>query len=89
MITPDLHSGIRSRAGRAAPAESRILEASSKSTATSAIGRAGEFQDLYCEMTARGMREDMARLTLACKFAAITLRLRKAGDHYDPAKLTV
>jgi hypothetical protein len=40
-------------------------------------------------MIARGMREDMARLTLARKFAALTLRLWKTGDHYDPAKLTV
>jgi hypothetical protein len=67
----------------------RVLKDVFKSTATSAIGRAGEFQDLYRAMIARGMREDMARLTLARKFAALTLRLWKTGDHYDPAKLTV
>jgi hypothetical protein len=60
-----------------------------KSTATSAIGRAGEFQDRYRAMIARGMREDMARLTLARKFAALTLRLWKTGEPYEPAKLTV
>jgi hypothetical protein len=31
-------------------------------------------------MVARGMREDMARLTLARKFAALTLRLWKTGE---------
>jgi hypothetical protein len=39
-------------------------------------------------MLARGMREEMARLTLARKFAAITLRLWKTGELYDPTKLT-
>lgn len=67
----------------------RVLKDVFKSTATSAIGRAGEFQDLYRAMVARGMREDMARLTLARKFAALTLRLWKTGEPYDPAKLTV
>jgi len=56
--------------------------------ATSSLGRAGEFQDLYHAMIARGMREDRARLTLARKFAALTLRLWKTGERYDPAKLT-
>jgi hypothetical protein len=31
----------------------------------------------------------MARLTLARKLAALTLRLWKTGERYDPAKLTV
>ena len=48
----------------------------------------GPFQDLYRGMVARGMREDMALLTLARKFAALTLRLWKSGEHYDPKRLT-
>jgi hypothetical protein len=67
----------------------RVLKDVFKSTATAAIGRPGPFQDLYRAMVARGMREDMARLTLARKFAALTLRLWKTGESYDPAKLTV
>ena len=39
-------------------------------------------------MIARGMREDMARLTLARKLAALTLRLWKRGEAYDPTKLS-
>jgi hypothetical protein len=35
------------------------------------------------------MREEMARLTLARKIAALTLRLWKRGDAYDPTQLTV
>lgn len=67
----------------------RVLKDVFKSTAIAAIGRPGPFQDLYRGMVARGMREDMARLTLARKFAALTLRLWKTGERYDPAKLTV
>jgi transposase len=67
----------------------RILKDVFKSTATAAIGRRGPLQDLYHAMLARGMRADMARLTLARKLAAITLRLWKKGERYDPAKLSV
>jgi transposase len=67
----------------------RILKDVFKGMATAAIGRRGPLQDLYLAMVARGMREDMARLTLARKLAALTLRLWKTGEHYDPSKLTV
>jgi transposase len=67
----------------------RVLKNVFKSTASASIGQQGPFQDLYRGMVARGMREDMARLTLARKFAALTLRLWKTGEAYDPAKLTV
>jgi hypothetical protein len=67
----------------------RVLKDVFKSTASASVGQPGPFQDLYRAMVARGMREDMARLTLARKFAALTLRLWKTGEPYDPAKLTV
>src|SRR5437899_1328671 len=35
----------------------------------------------------KGMRAEMARLTLARKIAAITLRIWKKGDTFDPKKL--
>jgi transposase len=66
----------------------RILKDIFKSTAVASIGRPGPFQDLYRGMVSRGMREDMARLTLARKFAALTLRLWKTGEAYDPKRLT-
>jgi transposase len=66
----------------------RILKDIFKSTASASIGTPGPFQDLYRGMVSRGMREDMARLTLARKFAALTLRLWKTGEAYDPRRLT-
>ena len=59
-----------------------------KSAAAAAIGRSGPLQDFYLDMVNRGMDEDLARVTLARKFAAITLRLWKKGERYDPTKLT-
>lgn len=67
----------------------RVLKDVFKSAATAATGRRGPLQDLYRNMIDRGMREDMARVTLARKFAALTLRLWKTGERYDPTKLTV
>jgi transposase len=71
------------------PNHNRALKNVFKGAATAALSRPGELQDLYRAMVARGMRDDMARVTLARKFAALTLRLWKKGEPYDPAKLTV
>jgi transposase len=60
-----------------------------KGAATAAATRPGPLQDFYLEMIARGMREELARVTLTRKLAALTLRLWKKGEHYDPAKLTM
>lgn len=68
---------------------SRILKHIFKGAAVAALTRPGELRDLYLAMVARGIRPDMARLTLARKFAALTLRLWKTGERYDPAKLSV
>jgi transposase len=67
----------------------RILKDVFKGAATASIGRPGPFQDLYLAMLERGMREEMARVTLARKFAAVTLRLWKRGEAYDPGMLSV
>lgn len=66
----------------------RVAKGVFKSAAAAALSRPGALRDLYDAMVARGMREDMARLTLARKFAALTLRLWKTGEAYDPTKLT-
>lgn len=60
-----------------------------KGAATAAIGRPGPLQDLYQGMLARGMREELARVTLTRKLAAVTLRVWKSGEPYDPKKLTL
>ena len=67
----------------------RVLKDIFKGAATAAATRPGPLQDFYLEMTARGMREELARVTLTRKLAALTLRLWKTGEHYDPAKLTM
>ena len=67
----------------------RVLKNVFKSAATAATARPGALQTFYHNMVARGMREDLARVTLTRKLAALTLRLWKTGDHYDPAQLTV
>ena len=67
----------------------RVLKDVFKSAATAATARPGPLQDFYHGMIARGMREELARLTLTRKLAAITLRLWKKGERFDPTKLTM
>ena len=66
----------------------RVLKDVFKGAALAAVGRPGPLQDLYHGMLARGMREELARVTLARKLAVITLQIWKQGEPYDPAKLT-
>jgi len=58
-----------------------------KSTALSASRCAGPLQDFYAGLLARGMKPEMARLTLARKIAAITLTLWKKGGRFDAEHL--
>ena len=67
----------------------RVLKDVFKGAATAATGRPGPLQDIYHGMIARGMREELARVTLTRKVAAITLRLWKKGERYDPTQLTI
>jgi transposase len=54
-----------------------------KSAAESASRRAGPFQDFYAGLLAKGMKPELARVTLARKIAAITLTLWKEGECFD------
>ena len=54
-----------------------------KAAATTASQRTGVFREFYLERLAQGMRPEMARLTLARKIAAITLRIWKKGEVFD------
>jgi transposase len=58
-----------------------------KSTAANAARCKGPFQDFYARLLAKGMKPEMASLTLARKIAAITLTIWKKGDHFDPNQL--
>lgn len=54
-----------------------------KSAATVAAAKPGAFQEFYERLLAKGMRPEMARLTLARKMAAITLTIWKKGARFD------
>ena len=58
-----------------------------KSTATRASCGTGPFHDFYAALLAKGMKPEMARLTLARKIAAITLTLWKRGERFDAEQL--
>jgi len=58
-----------------------------KSTATRASCGMGPFHDFYAALLAKGMKPEMARLTLARKIAAITLTLWKKGGRFDAEQL--
>jgi transposase len=58
-----------------------------KSAATSASRCTGPFRDFYDALLAKGMKPEMARLTLARKIAAITLTLWKKGERFDAEKV--
>jgi hypothetical protein len=54
-----------------------------KSAATMAAFRQGIFREYYAGLLAKGMRPEMARLTLARKIAAITLKIWKEGGTFN------
>jgi len=66
----------------------RVLKDVFKGAATAATTRPGPLRDFYEGMIARGVRAELASVTLARKLAAITLRLWKKGERYDPTQLT-
>jgi transposase len=68
---------------------SPLLKNVLKGAATAAASRPGPLQEFYHRLVQHGMREELARVTLTRKLAAITLRLWKTGAHYDPTYLTV
>jgi transposase len=54
-----------------------------KSTATAASVRQGVWREFYLGLLSKGRRPEMARLTLARKIAAITLKIWKKGETFD------
>lgn len=70
------------------PNHNRVLKDVFKGAATAATTRPGPLQDWYHGVLARGVREELARVTLARKLAALTLRMWKNGEPFDPTKLT-
>lgn len=66
----------------------RVLKNIFKGAASAAIARPGPLQEFYQAMLERGMKPELARVTLARKLAALTLRIWKRGERFDPGKLT-
>jgi len=58
-----------------------------KGAATRASCGLGPFHDFYVALLDKGMKPEMARLTLARKIAAITLVLWKKGGRFDAEQL--
>jgi hypothetical protein len=58
-----------------------------KGAAIIAATEAGPFQEFYAALVAKGIRPEMARLTLARKIAAITLVVWKKGVSFDAQHL--
>jgi hypothetical protein len=58
-----------------------------KSAATRGSCGRGPFHDFYTGLLAKGMKPEMARLTLARKIAAITLTLWKKEERFDVEQL--
>jgi len=58
-----------------------------KSAATTASATPGPFRDFYENLLTKGMKPEMARLTLARKIAAITLSVWKKGEGFTPEHL--
>jgi transposase len=54
-----------------------------KGAAIVAAHKPGPFQEFYTTLLAKGIRPEMARLTLARKIAAITLHIWKKGVRFD------
>lgn len=67
----------------------RVVKDVFKGAATAAATRAGTLQNWYHGLLERGMREELARVTLARKLAALTLRLWKRGERYNATQLAV
>jgi len=54
-----------------------------KSAATSASAHSGALREFYENLLRKGMKPELARLTLARKLAAITLHVWKKGERFD------
>jgi hypothetical protein len=60
-----------------------------KGAATSASVCNGVFREFYLGLLNKGMLPEMARLTLARKIAAITLKIWKKGEAFDSEKMKI
>ena len=57
-----------------------------KGAATRGICR-GPFKPVYEQLLAKGLKPDLAKLTLARRISAIALAMWKKGERFDPKRL--
>jgi hypothetical protein len=67
----------------------RHLKAVFKGAATTSCGARGVFKPHFDLLVANGMRESMAKLTVARKIAATTLVIWKNGEKFDLGKAVI
>jgi transposase len=65
----------------------RRLKAVFKGAGLTAMAKDKEFKQYYQQMIDKGIRPEMAQLTVARKIAAITLTVWKKGEKYDPERM--
>jgi len=70
------------------PNHNPLLKGVFKAAATAAAAKPGPLADLFKASLARGVPEDLAKVTLARKIASIALIVWKKGELWDPKKLT-
>lgn len=66
-----------------------VLKNVFKAAASSALAKPGPMRDFYEASLKRGVRDELARLTLARKIVSVALRLWKKGELWNPDKLTM
>ncbi len=66
-----------------------VLKSMLKGAAAAAVAKPGPLRDDYEASLARGVKDEMAMVTLARKIGAVVLRLWKKGELWDPKKLTM
>ena len=64
-----------------------LLKSIFKGAANVAAAKAGPLKDVYDACVARGVREELAKVTLARKIASIALRLWKQGELWNGQKV--
>ena len=66
-----------------------LLKSVFKGAAAAAAAKPGPLRDYYQASLTRGVKDELAMVTLARKIAAVALRLWKKGELWDPKKLTM
>jgi len=70
------------------PNHNHLIKEIFKATAHDAARRDGAWKSFYEALVTKGMREEMALLTLARKIAAVVLSMWKKGVSFDPRRIS-